>query len=304
MRYAALDIETDALDATRIWVVCAQDIQTGKREQFLNIDTQEAEKERFIGFLRHYDRFVLHNGIGFDIQVINRLLGYTVIEPEAVVDTLIVSRLVDYTMDGKGHSLKAWGQRLGDFKIGFNDFSCLTQEMIDYCHQDVEVTVKLFQRLKSVIEDEEWQDALRVEHDIQIICERMKADGFLFKEDKAEEMLGEILCRMEELNEGFQEDFPPQLEEVNRIKYRRKADGSLFSNVTKAHEKYERTEVDWSIDPPDLVCYDYIKFNPASPKQRIERLWDAGWQPYEKTKGHIEYERDKQRQNKRRYTRR
>ena len=304
MRNLALDIETDALDAKRIWVICAQDIETGERMEFLNVDTQEKERERFNGVLRCYDRFVLHNGIGFDIPVVNKIIGDNTIDPEKVLDTLIVSRLIDFTLDGKGHSLRAWGQRLGEFKIGFNDFSMLTQEMIDYCHQDVEVTVKLYKKFKSVIEDPEWHDAIRVEHDIQILCEQMKADGFLFKEDKAEEMLGEILTRMDELNQGFQADFPPKLEVVNTINYRRKADGSLYSNVVKAHEKYERTEVDWSVTPAQLLCYDYIAFNPASPKQRIDRLWEAGWTPYEKTKGHLEYDRDKQRQNKRRYSRR
>lgn len=304
MRNLALDIETDALDAKRIWVICAQDIETGERMEFLNVDTQEKERERFNGVLRCYDRFVLHNGIGFDILVINRLLGENTIDPEKVLDTLIVSRLIDFTLDGKGHSLRAWGQRLGEFKLGFNDFSMLTQEMIDYCHQDVEVTAKLYNKFKSVIEDPDWHDAIRVEHDIQILCEQMKADGFLFKEDKAEEMLGEILTRMDELNQGFQVDFPPKLEVVNTINYRRKADGTLYSNVVKAHEKYERTEVDWSVTPAQLLCYDYIAFNPASPKQRIDRLWEAGWTPYEKTKGHLEYDRDKQRQNKRRYSRR
>ena len=304
MRNLALDIETDDLDAKRIWVICAQDIETGERMEFLNVDTQEKERERFNGVLRCYDRFVLHNGIGFDILVINRLLGDNTIDPEKVLDTLIVSRLIDFTLDGKGHSLRAWGQRLGEFKLGFNDFSMLTQEMIDYCHQDVEVTVKLYNKFKSVIDDPDWQDAIRIEHDIQILCEQMKADGFLFKEDKAEEMLGEILSRMDELNQGFQVDFPPKLEVVNTINYRRKADGTLYSNVVKAHEKYERTEVDWSVTPAQLLCYDYIAFNPASPKQRIDRLWEAGWTPYEKTKGHLEYDRDKQRQNKRRYSRR
>ena len=304
MRTLALDIETDALDAKRIWVICAQDIETEDRMQFLNVDTQLNERRRFIDTLRDYDRFVLHNGIGFDIPVVNKIIGDNTIDPEKVLDTLIVSRLIDFTLDGKGHSLRAWGQRLGEFKIGFNDFSMLTQEMIDYCHQDVEVTVKLYKKFKSVIDDPEWQDAIRVEHDIQILCEQMKADGFLFKEDKAEEMLGEILTRMDELNQGFQVDFPPKLEVVNTINYRRKADGSLYSNVVKAHEKYERTEVDWSVTPAQLLCYDYIAFNPASPKQRIDRLWEAGWTPYEKTKGHLEYDRDKQRQNKRRYSRR
>lgn len=291
-KFLAMDIETDDLNATHIWVICTEDMQTGEKFQFLNVNTISEERERFIAHVVGYDRFVLHNGLGFDIKVINRLVQPDLIRPEQVCDTLIVSRLIDFTLDGKGHSLKAWGKRLGDFKLDFSDWSMLTEEMIEYCHQDVTVTVKLFNRFKKVILDPMWQEALKVEHEIQALCERMSDNGFYFDEDKAEELLGEILTRMEELNEGFQVDFPPKLTEVNRIKYRAKADGSLYSNVVKAQEKYFATALDKSVEPNELVCYEFISFNPASPKQRIERLWEAGWEPVEKTAGHIKYDRE------------
>lgn len=290
MKTVAMDIETDAIDATRIWVICSKDVDTGETEQFLNVSHIEEEKQRFIEYCSGVDCFVFHNGIGFDVPVINRMLGQ-VIDPHKVLDTLILSRLVDYTLDGKGHSLKAWGRRLGDLKLDFKDFSALTEEMIYYCHQDVTVTTLLYNKLKPITKDPTWDEAIQCEHEIQMLCEDMTRDGFYFDRSQAELLLDEIELRMLELTDAFQEDFPPQLQEVNRIKYRRKADGSLYSNVTKAQESYERTRVDWSFNPPELVCYDYIEFNPASPKMRIERLWEAGWTPFEKTKGHIEYER-------------
>jgi len=290
----AMDIETESLNPEYIWVICAEDVETGEREQFCNLTTIPEERDRFIEYCSGIDNFVFHNGLGFDIPVINRLLGQ-VIDPQKVIDTLVVSRLVDYTLDGAGHSLKAWGKRLGDFKIGFTDFTKLSDEMIEYCIQDVVVTVKIYRHFKKVIQDPDWQESLRCEHDIQMLCEDMTANGFYFDEDQAEELLGEIQTRMERLEQGLQEDFPPKLTEVNRIKYRRKADGSLFSSVTKAQEKYFATALDKSVTPNELVCYEYIPFNPASPKQRIERLWEAGWEPFEKTKGHIEYEREQAR---------
>lgn len=290
MKTVAMDIETDAIDATRIWVICSKDVDTGETEQFLNVSHIEEEKQRFIDYCNGVDCFIFHNGIGFDVPVINRMLG-EVIDPHKVLDTLILSRLADYTLDGKGHSLKAWGRRLGDLKLDFKDFSALTEEMIYYCHQDVTVTTLLYNKLKPMVKDPLWQEAIECEHEIQMLCEDMTSDGFYFDRSQAELLLDEIELRMLELTDAFQEDFPPQLQEVNRIKYRRKADGSLYSNVTKAQESYERTRVDWSFNPPELVCYDYIAFNPASPKMRIERLWEAGWQPFEKTKGHVEYER-------------
>lgn len=295
MTTVAMDIETDDLDAKEIWVICTEDVDTGEKDQFLKVTTNEAERERFIEFCKGVDRFVLHNGLGFDIPVINKLIQTDLITTDEVIDTLIVTRLADFTMDGKGHSLKVWGQRLGEAKTNYTaGFEELCQEMIDYCEQDVTVTIKLFNKFRDMIEDEQWHDAIRVEHDIQALCEEMTANGFYFDEDRAEELLGSVLTRMETLETGFQEDFPPVLNEVNRIKYRRKSNGELYSNVVKAQQsdRYFATALDKSVIPNDLVCFQYEAFNPRSPKQRIERLWDAGWNPYEKTKGHIEYDRE------------
>lgn len=290
-KVVAFDIETDDLDATHIWCICSQDIDTGECETFLNVTSIEEERERFVRYIDTVDRFVFHNGLGFDVKVINKLLGQ-VIEPSKVLDTLVISRLKDFTLDGNGHSLKAWGQRLGDFKLGFSDFSVLTDEMIEYCKQDVAVTVKLYNHFRKMIEEPSWQEAIRCEHDIQILCEQMTDNGFVFDESKAEELLGEILTRLDELQAGFEKDFPPKLTEVNRILYKLTKDGQPFATVKKAQERYFATALDKSVTPNELVCFNFIGFNPASPPQRIDRLWEAGWEPFEKTKGHIKYERE------------
>lgn len=287
MKITVIDIETNDIKATDIWVIVCKDVDTGIVSVFRNLTSDPVEAYRFKEYCKKYQKFVAHNGIGFDIPVINRLLGPT-INVKSVIDTLIISRLVDYSIKD-GHSLDAWGKRLGLFKGHFKDFAGgLTQEMEDYCVNDVEVTHRLFNKFKSVIMDKQWAKALRCEHDIQNICEQMSLNGFWFDADKAEEYLVEILDRMDILHEQFQIDFPPQLKEVNRIKYRFKNDGSLFSNVTAALSKYPETKKVGE----ELVCYDYEVFNPGSTKQRIERLWEAGWQPYEKTKGHIIFDRE------------
>ncbi len=223
----------------------------------------------------------------------NRLLGKR-IDPSKVLDTLILYRFIDYNLQG-GHSLKAWGKRLSDFKMDFNDFSKFSQEMVDYCHQDVAVTVKLYQRFLPVLKDETQQEAIKVEHDIQILCEEMHNNGFFFDKEKAEHLLDEIELRMAELEDGFQEDFPPQLEEVNRILYRKKSDGDLTKVVKDAIKKYPKVKISYDTFPAQLICMDWVKFKPSSPKMRIERLWDAGWKPVDKTKGHIEYDREQNR---------
>lgn len=290
----AMDIETESiqnnwvLGVKRIWVVVAKPVEGGDVVIFRNLDTDPIAAAQFKAYCKTVTKFVFHNGLQFDVPVINNILGEQVIDPKKVIDTLVVSRLVDYNIEG-GHSLDAWGKRIGLFKGVFKDFdNGWSQEMEDYCVNDVEVTVKLFKKFKHVLTDKAWWKALRTEHDIQWLCWVMHVDGFTFDGDKAEELLVEILDRMDELHDQFAEDFPPVLVEDKRIRYRLKTDGTLYSNVVKAIESYPRTYKDGE----ELVCLQWQEFSPASPKQRIDRLWDAGWSPFEKTKGHIKFERD------------
>ena len=97
-------------------------------------------------------------------------------------DTLTLSRLLNPSIEG-GHSLKAWGRRLNNDKIDFEveDFDAgWTQEMQDYCIQDVELTADLYKHLCN--EFTEWlndgKQSKELEHDIQAICSRMERTGF------------------------------------------------------------------------------------------------------------------------------
>jgi DNA polymerase-1 len=48
----------------------------------------------------------------------------------------------------EGHSLKAWGDRLGFPKGDVETFEVYTPDMLEYCKQDVNITHKLFQILQ------------------------------------------------------------------------------------------------------------------------------------------------------------
>lgn len=291
-RTIALDIETDALDAKRIWCIVARDVNGGDYEVFIHPDKLQPERERYLELMSSVDKVVMHNGVGFDWKVLCRFFGEDHLPFEKVVDTLIISRLLKYDRKG-GHSLSAWGKRVFLDKGEFKDFEGgLTDEMLSYCKNDVDVTIKVYKRLVKDIKEnggvDRWAKAIRVEHDIQRILEKATENGFLFKADDAEVMLGEIVSRMSQLEEEFQRDFPPKLEIVNTLQYKLKADGTPHLRVANAIEKYPKTEV----VEDTLVCYDYIPFSPGSPKKRIDRLWEAGWKPVAKTDGHLDWEKD------------
>ena len=292
-RIAFCDIETNAIEhPDKIWLVGGKMQDTGEVFKFENIHTDPIARKEATEWHQSLDKMVGHNFIQYDLPILNQWLDAP-LDPRKVIDTLIVSRTVDYDIaiptGGKGpHSLKSWGIRLGVYKGDYDDFANFNQDMIDYWYGDLDTTEALFNHFSPILYDKDWAKAMRAEHDVQIELVRSKYYGFHFDHELAQSLLDSVLVEKAELEELFQEDFPPKLLPVNTIKYREKKDGTLFSNVINAKKKYAATDRQGD----DLICYDFISFNPGASKDRVDVLWDAGWKPIEKTKGLTEYERE------------
>jgi len=295
MRIVISDIETNGLhDSDKIWICGGKDLSTGKISRFDNCHEDPIARREAIKWYESADLIVGHNFVQFDAPMLNKLLKPGLIDPKKIIDTVIISRLVDYNISipkgaQKPHSLKAWGIRLNKHKGDFNDFSRYSLEMVDYWYQDIEVTESLFSHFHDIVWSSDWRKSLRTEHDIQIELVRTKYYGFYFDKTKAEFLLTSVQTKMNKLEEQFQVDFPPKLTEINRIKYRLKKDGTEMATVIKAKEKYALT----TVEGDDLVCSNWIEFNPGSSKDRIDVLWAAGWKPIDKTKTAIEFSRTK-----------
>jgi hypothetical protein len=155
------DIETDGLvhDVSSIHCAVIYDTENDSYAQYNDSGTQDPII-RAITRLEEADRIVGHNIINYDLRVIAKL--YPFFSPVGdAVDTLLLSRLyhpnlmeVDKKQAWKHmplqlygrHSLEAYGYRLGEFKGNFakeTDWNDWSQEMEDYCTQDVKVTTKL-----------------------------------------------------------------------------------------------------------------------------------------------------------------
>ena len=120
--------------------------------------------------LRTADVLIGHNIASYDIPLIQELYDFT---PQGqIIDTLVLSRLFyphisdrDFERRPIGmpqrlygrHSLEAWGHRLKCFKGDFGKhdgaWDKYTPEMLDYCIQDTEVTLKLYQLMQRRMED-------------------------------------------------------------------------------------------------------------------------------------------------------
>lgn len=155
------DLESNGLlnDVTKIHCLVIYEQETG--ETLVYNDEGNAEPiTRGVQRLEDSDVIVGHNVIGYDIPCLRKI--YPWFSPTAmVVDTLLLSRLyhtdmlnIDQTRKFKQmplqlygrHSLESYGYRLGEYKGSFGkdtDWQEWSQEMQDYCVQDVNVTRKL-----------------------------------------------------------------------------------------------------------------------------------------------------------------
>ena len=274
------DVETDGLDPDNLW--CVVNKELGEKA-YKSWDVTSGY-ETFIDYAKTVDRWVFHNGISYDGPVINKLLGSTVIDPFKVCDTFVVSRLVNYS-GYNGHGLDEIGISLGQPKTVFNDWEKYTPEMLSYCQDDVDLGTKVYRKYERYINDPAWAKSMETEHRTAMLCKKMHDNGFKFDLQLANEVLPQIKDRLDELEAEMQRAFPPELKEVHRIQYRIKADGELYSTTANAMTNFPKTE----IDGDELVCFNWVSFNPGSHQNRIDKLWDAGWNPAEKSKAHYKF---------------
>jgi DNA polymerase I len=211
-----LDAETDGLDPTRIWCVVT-------RENSVN--TVHTSVETLSEALRGSVSVVGHNLIGYDVPVLERLWGLH-IEPERIVDTLVLSRLCDPSKLG-GHSLKNWGSILGFPKGDHTDWSCLSTEMIKYCERDVEVTEILHQRLLQEMADYFSPESIDLEHKVQYVVQQQQRNGWVLDQKLARSLCATFMEKMNEIEETLQRRFKP----IVHVRHSAKTDKRLKDKV-------------------------------------------------------------------------
>ena len=186
-----------------------------------------------VSVINSCDFNIAHNGISFDELEIKRHLGVTL--TSKTLDTLIISKLmfskdelmsmdprlgVDKNIWGR-YSLKAWGQRMGDFKLDYDDFSHLNKEMTIYCNQDVDLTVSLFLHL---LEQDFFplQNVIELEHKTAEIIAQQVKHGFYIDIVKARELNTSLLQEKGEISREVLEIFLPKfLKQGKPLKYGR-----------------------------------------------------------------------------------
>jgi DNA polymerase I len=236
-----LDIETNSKH-DKIWLAVTRNIDTGEVKSW-------KEASGLQKYLDSCDLIIMHNGICFDAPVL-RETWKTSIMPSQVCDTLVLSRLLSPSLEG-GHSLDAWGKRLGFPKGEFSDWDGgLTPEMEEYCIQDTLVTQKLYEHLTSELKLNKFdQRSIDLEHKVQAIIAKQERNGFKLDEVAGITLLTTLQNKLAAIENELQGIFPAKT--IERVS--EKTGKSLKAKV----------EV----------------FNPGSRKQIGERLIEKGWKP-------------------------
>jgi DNA polymerase I-like protein with 3'-5' exonuclease and polymerase domains len=257
MKRIVLDIET-TLDHNTIWMVVTKDIDTGE------VNVWKAANN-LVEYLKDTTLIVAHNGISFDFPILNKLWS-TKIRLSQVYDTLIASRLLDPSIEN-GHSLDAWGTRLGRNKIDYTGvwtwlmdrreeykgecFNVPHMALLEhYCIRDVEVTCDLYKHLTAEFTKKDFsQESLTLEHKVASIIAEQERNGFKLDLPYATCLLADIKGKMAGIYEQMQERWPPV--------------------ITPRFHKTNGRPIKDAVDT----------FNPGSRQQIAQKLSELGWKP-------------------------
>ena len=193
MRTVVGDLEANGLLDTATVLHCGvfKDVVTGEVFKF-----PPNEVYKIPDFLAKTDTLIMHNGVGFDIPLMRKLLGYTY--KGQVIDTLIMSRVLnpnrpvpfDCPYKKAPHSVEAWGHRVGRGKPEHHDWEHYSEAMLHRCSEDVEIQTLIYNELVKEAEAHGgWFDKpyrpMAMTHKLFTILQEQEEYGWLFDKQHA-----------------------------------------------------------------------------------------------------------------------
>lgn len=298
VKRAVWDLETNGLLDTVSKIHCMV-IRTESASVRFSDEPSEGRQGTILEGLRHLEKMHMedgfhiggHNTINYDHAVVEKLYpDMFIFDRDRCFDTLVMARLIwshikeiDAGLMKKGvlpgalfgrHSLEAWGVRLGLLKGDFGKkeaesevdvWSVFTQEMLDYCDRDTEVTMKL---LSACLKKGYSQQAIDLEHQIQWVMSQMQRNGFCFNEQAAAELLVKLIAHRDRLEAELKNTF-----------------GNWEVQLPDFIPKRPNKTLGYQVGVP-VPRFKTVVFNPRSRDHIANRLtFLHGWVPEEFTDG-------------------
>ncbi len=282
-----VNIEANGLNPTEIWWIVCKDIDTGDVHVFRHPTKDAGAKSDFLLLAQRVETWIGHNILGYDLIHLRSLLGASIplAWPE-VCDTLIISKMVDYSR--KGHSTTQYAEEFGIDKPKQPPYKEFSEELGEYCKLLVDIGEKIYVKYRRFIGNSDYASAIKLEHRFQLVVNDLHTNGFAFNTKRATNLLEKVSGELGSLDEEILSAFPPREVLIRE-----------FTPTLTKHGTISRTSVPRSLGEhihqyEAGTTYRHTKlvdFNPSSHKQLIEVLTTAGWSPVDKTQTHIDKER-------------
>ena len=272
------DIETDGLDPHKIFCISTIDVDTQEQKNF-----DVSNVCNGLAYLMQADKLIGHNIIGFDIPAIKKLYRVD-LSDKKIVDTLVLSRLFNPVR--ASHSLEAWGYKLGFQKIDFDKYDEYSEEMMEYCANDVQLNLKVYEALKR--ESKGFtSESVNLERDTYKVITKQREHGFMLDITLAQKLLEEFEKEIKLTEKEVHKTFKPRID--RRVIYpQHTKDGVLRKMGLDTKGKQTRlTDDEYDIfnkgQSTTVVRETEEPFKLGSRQQIGEYLQQFGWKPKEFT---------------------
>lgn len=262
-KHIVVDLECNGLmpEVSKIWIISVMCTETMSVKSFYGPSLEEG-----LRVLQSAESLIMHNGISFDLPVIQKVHGIS-LDPLKVKDTLVLSKLGNPDRGG-GHSLKSWGFRLSGFpkvEIAAEMWDRWHDEFIPRCETDVKLTYGVYERLKGMYDV--MPKAVEIEHKVAIACAKMHDKGFQLDQEYCLDLLADLREENERIKDELEKVFPARFVQAGKERVFKVA-------PNRKHWAWQKGVTGTAYTPIKL---EYI--NPNSRQQLASRLIKLGWKP-------------------------
>lgn len=292
-------------DEFNVWCIVIRNADTN---EVISLHGGNLTKSKVQEALHGATEIIGHNIINYDAPVLQLygLLEYRVGYPGEVstlfgkpcvfTDTLLWSKLLNADRFG-GHSLGAWGKRLGNYKGDFNEWHRFSPEMLDYCIQDTAVNLSIHKKLLEEQGTHDWSKPYSMEVKLADLALKRELFGMDFDVELAHKNIAELTGFMQEIAKKVDPLLPekkmPKTEYSSYIppKIRFKKNGEISSHLQKFLEKHnavltnENKTILYEGKEFSILTEDPLKSTTTATIEDIDvvkgYLLSLGWQPTE-----------------------
>lgn len=286
------DLETDGLlqEATVIWIFVAEDLETGEQTIFSDQDPTAKPLAELPAFLDNCRMLSGHNIMMYDIPILKKILGWNPKKHHKLVDTMILSQVLNYKRFGFGHSLEKWGEFFKYPKVQHEDWTQYSPEMRNRCVVDVSLNVKVYnfliQELNSRKNKEKLKIGIKAEHGVSRFVGRSILEGWPFDVNKALEVKQLLENRLKDIEDFINPKLKLKLSQVD-------TDPEFKSPAWVKTGNYAARTASWfNIDPArgqeddrpiwgDYCRVELVQPDIGSMESVKGLLYELGWEPDE-----------------------